>query len=218
MEETIIIIFEIFILLGIGCIFIFRKFLFSYSTEKGKNLATRENIEEITDKIENVKLDYARQLEAARAELSSQINTHGFRYEKEYEVLSDLTGHLVDVRNASLNLRPVFDFVDPNKTKDEIKRERLQAFYETRRKLFFVREKKRPFYPDEIYQAVLDIDKAARSESIDYEYGDPFKGDKIGDYWDKAKENQEDIVNKTNIAMENIRERVNKWEDLSGGL
>lgn len=150
MEETIIIILEILILLGLGSILLFRKLLFSYSTEKGINLATKEDIEEITEKIENVKLDYARQLEAARAELSSQINTHGFRYKKEYEVLNDLTGHLVDVRHAVLNLRPMLDFVDPKKSKNEIKQERLKIFYEARRELFFVREKKRPFFPDEI--------------------------------------------------------------------
>ena len=218
MEETIIIILEVLILLGIFSIFTFKKYLFSYSVEKGKNLATKEDVEEITNKIENIKLDYAQQLEAARAELSSQINTHGFRYEKEYEVLNELTSHLVDVRNAALNLRPMLDFVDPNKSKDEIKNERLQVFYEARRELFFIREKKRPFYTDEIYQTVLDIDKAAHSESIDYEYGDPFQGDEFRDYWDKAKESQEELVNKTNLAMEKIRERVNKWEALSSGL
>lgn len=205
-------------LAGIGCIFLFRKYLFSYSSEKGKNLATKEDIGEITNKIEIVKLDYAQQLESTRAELSSQLNTHGFRYEKEYEVLSDLTGYLVDVRNASLNLRPILDFVDPTKNKEEIKRERLQKFFEASRDLYFVREKKRPFYTEEIYQAILDVDKAARTESIEYEHKDPFEENNYKDYWNTAKENQEEIASKADVAMEKIRERVNKWEALVGGL
>ena len=34
-------------------------FLLTYFREKGKNVATREDIEKITDKIEGVKLEYA---------------------------------------------------------------------------------------------------------------------------------------------------------------
>lgn len=216
--DKILISLQILSLLGIGCIFLFRKYLFSYSSQKGKNLATKEDVGEITSKIENVKLDYAQQLESTRAELSSQLNTHGFRYEKEYEVLSDLTGHLVDVRNASVNLRPMLDFVDPTKDKDEIKKERLQKLFEARRDLYFVREKKRPFYTDDIYQAILEVDKVANAESIEYEYKDPFEGKNFKDYWDAAQENQDEITNKANVAMEKIRERVNKWEALAGGL
>ena len=218
MEEIIIIILEILILLGIGSLFLFRKFLFSYSVEKGKSVALKEDIEEITDKIENVKLDYARQLEAARAELSSQINTHGFRYEKEYEVLETLTSNLVEVRNAVLNLRPVFDYVDPSKTKEDIKQERLQAFDKARIELYFVREKKRPFFTSEVYEAILDIDKTAQYESIDYLYGDNSHAEQFKEYWDKAKKNQKDIIKKTNLAMDKIRDRVNKWESLSSCL
>lgn len=80
----IIIALQVCILLAISCIFLFRKYILSYSSEMGKNLATKEDIGAITRKIEAVTLDYARHLETARAELSSQINTHGFRYEKEY--------------------------------------------------------------------------------------------------------------------------------------
>lgn len=128
--EVINLVLQILVLLAIGCIIFFRKYLFGYSSEKGKNLATKEDIGEITRKIEAVKLDHARHLETARAELSSQINTHGFRYEKEYQVLSELSALLVDVRDASLNLRPIMDYVNPDKSDQEIKKERLNRFYE----------------------------------------------------------------------------------------
>ena len=35
----------------------------SYYSEKGKNLATKEDIKDITDKMESVKLDYLRRIE-----------------------------------------------------------------------------------------------------------------------------------------------------------
>ena len=50
--ENIIVILQVCVLLGIGCIFLFRKYLFSYSSEKGKNLATKEDIEDIARKVE----------------------------------------------------------------------------------------------------------------------------------------------------------------------
>ncbi len=53
--ETVLIILQITTLLGIGSIFLFRKYLFSYSSEKGKNLATKEDIEDITRKVESTK-------------------------------------------------------------------------------------------------------------------------------------------------------------------
>jgi len=217
-EQNIIIGLQILILLGVGSIFLFRKFLFSYSSEKGKNLATKEDIGEITSKIEKVKLDHATQLESARAELSSQINTHGFRYEKEYEVLSELSSLLVDVRDASISFRPVMDFRDPNKTDGEIKQERLTRFYEALRALYLVREKKRPFFPEDIYQSIRSIEKESRSESIEYQYHDPADGERYLDYWEKAESNQDKITELAEEAMKKIRERVTKWEALSDGL
>jgi hypothetical protein len=217
-EQNIIIGLQVLILFGIGCIFLFKNFLFSYSSEKGKNIATKEDIGEITIRIESVKLDHATQLESARAELSSQINTHGFRYEKVYEVLSELSALLVDVRDASISLRPVMDFRDPNKTDGEIKQERLTRFYEALRALYLVREKKRPFFPEEIYQSIRLIEKESRSESIEYQYHDPMDGERYMDYWEKAESNQEKITEQAEVAMGQIRVRVTKWEALADGL
>lgn len=218
MESHFILILQFLTLIAIGCIFLFKKFLFSYSSEKGKNLATKEDISSITEKIEDVKLVHAKQLESTRAELSSQINTHGFRYEKEYEVLSELSALLVDVRDASLSLRPAVDYVDPNKSEDEIKKERLTRYYDALRTLYLVREKKRPFYPNEIYQSIQAIEKESRSESIAYQYQNPNDGEKYMDYWDKAKENQDKITELAEDSMSKIRERVTKWEALANGL
>ena len=195
-------------------------YLPKYFGKKGENLATKEDISEITNKIETVKHDYARQLESTKAELSAQLNTHGFRYEKEYEVLSELTALLVEVRDASLSLRPVMDFKDASKKEDEIKNERLQRLFEAGRALYLSREKKRPFYPAEIYEAILTVENTARSESIKYRYKDPFKldGESYLSYWEEAEKNQKEIAAHADVAMEHIRKRVTKWEALSGNL
>ncbi|MBP5074764.1 hypothetical protein HUS84_12285 [Pseudomonas chlororaphis] len=51
-------------------------FLPSYSKEKGKNLATKEDIEAITEKIESVKVDYAKQLELYKLQLWQEQQSH----------------------------------------------------------------------------------------------------------------------------------------------
>ncbi|MDD2982798.1 MAG: hypothetical protein PHQ74_05370 [Crocinitomicaceae bacterium] len=64
--ETIRLILDIIIIL-LGCYWIFIK---SYYTEKGKNLATKEDIKDITDKIESVKLDYLKLFEDYKKDLN----------------------------------------------------------------------------------------------------------------------------------------------------
>ncbi len=59
--------------LGLGAVigalavyFLLKSFLPSYFSEKGKNLATKEDVASITDKVESVKTDYAKVLEELR--------------------------------------------------------------------------------------------------------------------------------------------------------
>lgn len=98
-----------------------KKYFFSYSSEKGKNLATKEDIGDITKKIESVKTEYSESLALTRAELSSQINTHSFRYEKEYEILNLLIIRLINLYNSTVSLRPAFDIINPNESDEERK-------------------------------------------------------------------------------------------------
>ena len=58
---------------GVTCFvvgFLVRNFLPAYFNEKGKNLATKEDIKEITDKIESVRFEYLGKLEGVKSELS----------------------------------------------------------------------------------------------------------------------------------------------------
>lgn len=66
----VIVFLQALILLGIGCAFLFRRYLFSYSSEKGKNLATQEDIEAITRKVEDVKVVYLKEIERLKVDLS----------------------------------------------------------------------------------------------------------------------------------------------------
>lgn len=189
-----------------------KSYLPSYAKKKGENLATREDIADITAKIETVKHDYANQLERAKADLSAQLSMHGYRYEKEYEVLSHLTEHLVDLRDATVSLRPAADFKDPDKSEDQIKHERLARFGEAGRRLYQENEKKRPFFPSDIYDSISAILKLTYKESVEYRYKHPFEDGQFMEYWESAEKNQTATTESVEAAMELIRNRVLKWE------
>ncbi|WP_426243433.1 hypothetical protein [Psychrobacter sp. TWP2-1-2] len=72
--NEIIVVLQILSLLGIASLFMFRKYLFYYSSEKGKNLATKEDIKEITREIESVKSEYLVELEKFKIELSESLH------------------------------------------------------------------------------------------------------------------------------------------------
>jgi len=56
-------------LVALLAVILFRRYLFSYAGEKGKNLATKEDIGAITHQIEDAKSEYARELERVKKEL-----------------------------------------------------------------------------------------------------------------------------------------------------
>lgn len=187
-------------------------YLSSYIKEKGKNVATKEDVAKITKEIESVKYEYTKETESLRSNLSNQIKVSGFRYEKEYEILLELTSKLVDVRDAAISMRPEMDYVDPQKDAQEITNERLNRFHKSHYELYISREKTKPFYSQEIYAAILEVEKAARFESIQYRYRDPYEDHKNLSYWDQASKNQKEIAESATLALDAIRNRVERWE------
>lgn len=60
--ETIMQILNILVIIAVGIIFLFRRFyLPAYLNKKGENLATKEDVAGITKKIEEVKIEFAKQ-------------------------------------------------------------------------------------------------------------------------------------------------------------
>jgi hypothetical protein len=79
-------------------------------SEKGKNQATREDVQEITKLVESVKQENAKDLEQLKTALLHRINRNKFRYEKEFEILAVLAATTIDLRDATTLLRPTVDF------------------------------------------------------------------------------------------------------------
>jgi hypothetical protein len=89
---------QVLILLGLGCIFLFRKYLFSYSSEKGKNLATKEDIGDITRKVEEVKTEYVTEVERLKVDLSLLSRKNDILLDEKIRVFKKLQKRLVDFK------------------------------------------------------------------------------------------------------------------------
>lgn len=63
-------------------IFVLRNTLLSYISEKGKNLATKEDVEEITRKVEGVKAQINLSMEASRLVLSKDLHTFSTQFSR----------------------------------------------------------------------------------------------------------------------------------------
>lgn len=65
---------NIAILISIGLVVLFvRKYLPTYVMEKAKNLATKEDIAAITSEVENIRIQYAKELEEFRGQLQREL-------------------------------------------------------------------------------------------------------------------------------------------------
>lgn len=90
-----------------------KNFFPKYMEEKGKNLATKEDIEEITEKIEKVKYEYNEEIEKLRSNLNKDfqeyIDTMKFLKERSYKQFSELYSKLYSVVIQSEYVRYFFN-------------------------------------------------------------------------------------------------------------
>lgn len=195
--------------LAIGSIAIKR--LIPYFDEKAKNLATRQDIAGITREIESVKSMHAMQLEKVRIALGSQLYIHQTRYAKEFEILSEIMPGLVALRDAAKRLRPVGDIVRADEEENDRRRRRLDRFNQAAKKFYNIYESKQPFYPEEIYTALVNLHEAAIHEVTQFSIGDAVDRNR---YWKQAMKNAERISQLADCAVRSIRDRVKQWERL----
>ncbi|MDB4883284.1 MAG: hypothetical protein JWL95_2050 [Gemmatimonadetes bacterium] len=178
----------------------------SYTAEKGKNLATREDIAEITRRVEGVRTDYLSQLERVKAELGEAQVINRSQYELELTAYRDVWQALLPVHRAAAALRPELDsMLGEGETETSRKRLRLQAFAEPFNPFREVVWTHRPFYPAAVFDELSELLKLMRKEAIEYEVFDQSKRE---DYWERAVENAQSINSQVDKVCDTIRLRL----------
>ena len=109
--DIIITVLQIIAVLGIGFLAIFKKNYFpKYLEEKAKNLATKEDVEEITDKVESVKTDYEKVIKEIKsnnqlklAEIEREKNIRKEVYLQAVESLTRYLNTIASLPNININ-------------------------------------------------------------------------------------------------------------------
>src|ERR1700724_1636329 len=103
----------------------------SYFRKKAENLATKQDIEEITRTVEGVKREVSVQLELIKWELSKKATIHRLAAEKEFEALSEIGNALYDLQSATSTLRPSADVINPDEPPMERHTRRYHSWEES---------------------------------------------------------------------------------------
>lgn len=174
----------------------------SYLGEKGKNLATKEDIEALTKLVEGVRLQHQRAGNVSQAQFEAELQTY-----------KDVWSCLILVQRAAISLRPVLDYtLREGETEEQRKQERLQKFADAYNKFIDVFRVTRPFYPEEVYKELLRLEELVHFEAIDYQIGTP---NSDFSYWKQAKENSEAISKQCEKICTVIRERLARLSTVS---
>lgn len=187
-----------------------RYFIRPYLVEKGKNLASKEDIEELTRKVEGIKAQYSLDLERLRFELARASLIHKAQYETEFRVYEEIWQRLIDVSRTVVALRPMLDYYDAKETAEERRHRRLQEFGEAFNAMQNAVWKSKPFYSAAVHRELQELTRLVRGEAIHYEHGDP---DRDENYWREAIKNIEAISTQIDVVCEVIRQRVSASDD-----
>ena len=97
--DAVLFIFQVLILAGMIAVGVLvRRYLPSYAKEKGKNLATKEDIADITKKVEEVRSQHSSDLERLKVDLGVLTRKHDILLDEKIRVFKELQKSLVSFK------------------------------------------------------------------------------------------------------------------------
>lgn len=130
-----------------------------YIDEKAKNLATLQDIKEITEKVESVKTEYVNRSYAWRKFLDFELN-----------ILKDVWKASWELQASVRSLNPIIDNLPENE--EEKKKIFIARYKEYKEKVIQFIDmvvKNQPFIPPGIYTSSMEIRKSAISPQVNFE-------------------------------------------------
>ena len=140
------------------------------------------------------------------AELQRSIHIGKVQFEHEFSIYKEVWVTLIELRMATMRLRPALDHINPDQSEEERTKERLNAFYAPFQEFRNVIEKNKPFYSSKVYESLEAVLEVCYGESVDFEY----KERKKSEYYKEARENHKKIIESIDRTCEAIRNRNNE--------
>jgi hypothetical protein len=189
----------------------------AYLKMKGANLAKKEDITELTEKVKDVEIKYDKIIEAFRSEMAAKHHYLTVRYEKEFKFYEEVWLSLIRLRDATTNLRPLVDNED--RSEQGVRNERLRAFNKAYRDFYEKTEHNMPFVPANIFNELKKFHDIADDEASDFAYQplhEPAHSEVTREYWIQRKKNVVAIARLVESVCNAIRNRIKEFES-SGG-
>jgi hypothetical protein len=172
----------------------------SYLSEKGKNEAIKEDLEEINRKLESIKTCF-----------SKKGTLFKLQAEKEFEVYSKIWELITDLKPSLERLRPIFDYTVPDENKREKWSNRYKEVVQKVQNLQSEIEKHRPFYPQSLHIQLRELINKVHEEVIDFEFSLDEKQEKMSrEGYKRGRENLAKITKHLDEVCEIMRTRISE--------
>jgi hypothetical protein len=184
-------------------------YLGSYLNEKGKNAASKEDIAELTRRVEGVKQGFNQSIEEFRTGLLAQLEYSKYRYQEETKVIKEVWRSLCELRFAFQDMRPVFDsHPGSNEAEKERDQKRLERCNDAYKEFSICSSVNSPFFAQSIGTKLDELRKLIWVEMVDF----AFKEEVGSQRWKKILDNQKQVFSKMDEVECVIRARLEKVE------
>jgi hypothetical protein len=181
-------------------------FFSSYMKEKGKNLATKEDISLITKTVEDAKSDYRNAIEVLKTELEKHLAVSKVQLEYEvtaYERISEALGKL---RANYYQIMPGYHGLDGGEKRKKF----FEEFHKDLQELQILLDQKSPFFEKKIKDKAFEIMDAASERSTESNVNDY---DEKKDFWAQEKGKRQRFFELHEEFYDLVRHRI---EELKG--
>jgi len=142
------------------------QYFVSYLRKKGENLATKEDIGRLTEIVENVKSQFAVDLEFIRFNLGNKSTIQRLAAEKEFGALSEIAGCLFQIQSATERLRP--KMLESNEPLEERYKRCSKEWIQSHNAFVEAVRKHRWFLPHRLFLRFSNIGRSSNKEYEDF--------------------------------------------------
>ena len=147
--------------LGLGGLGIYLK---AYLADKGRNLATKEDVAALTRPVEEIRSEFRLQEERVRATLAKELQTHNLTFQEEFRIYKDLWGKVIDLRD---HVTSVSSWALSNQN-DTVKGCAAYSDFRTAMDRFALEtDKLRPFFSPEVNKALFILTLTYRKVAVE---------------------------------------------------
>ncbi len=165
---------------------------------------------------------YAREIEALRTQAEEQLerlkaaeqkglHVHRVQFETEFRAYQEIWKALSDAILATLKLRPMMDYQDPDESEDQRKARKMVEYGEKVTACKITIRQFYPFLPKPVTTEIETLLQLFSKEQLEFE-GGPKEFAKPSEYWKSARDNQEEIMKQSDQVRDAIQKRIGLLE------